>query len=308
MKKYFLLFVSGLFALLPAAELPPRGSDWAGVPDPSWYLHYDDAAAAARRDNKLIYVLRTGSDWCGWCVRLKNDVLSKPKFKQLADKHFVFLYLDFPRRVRMPDAQKKHNDQVCRNLGLRGGFPSARVITPDGKTIGQISGYSPEDAYVGRLEKMIKDHLPAVPEEEQNPVRKPVRKNSAVRSKTVLSAPDRGTYMSVLSMGTSRNGEGLIFPQSLQLEAGEVIYFRVRCSLPEGRRARVMIALPFTNTKIINSKLGKGECELVAGVGFISPYQLRELELRLVPMDSNEPIETRTIPVDLGWFSRSGQR
>ena len=313
MKKYFLLLILSLSLGISADNLPAQDDSWLSPPDPSWYLHYDKAVEAARKSNKLIYVFRTGSDWCGWCTKLKNDVLSRPKFKRLQKKQFIFLYLDFPRRGNMPPNQKKHNQEIARKLHFGGGVPSAKLITPDGLEVGSLSGYQKEADYIKKLESFIRMKPAAVPEEkdnffEESEVKTPLKKRkSATDSATSarkLPPPDNGIYMSVISMGTSRTGEGLIFPQSLKLQVGEYIYFRVRCSLPEGRPARVMISSPFGQSKVISSKLGKGNCDLVAGITFITPFEYNEMELRLIPMDANKPLEVRKIPVDFCWFKQ----
>ena len=110
--------------------------------------------------------------------------------------------------------------------------------------------------------------------------------------------------MSVLSMGTSRNGEGLIFPQELQVETGEYIYFRIQCKLPPGRSAKILIVPPFGSSKVQSSRLGKDDCELTVGLTFTEPFEFKELELRLIPIDSNTPLETRFIPVKINWLNR----
>ena len=312
MKKYLISAFFCLFGVVFASDLPVKGTDWADAPEKNWYVHYDEAVAAARRENKVIYVLRTGSDWCGWCKKLKADVLTSSKFKKMQKKNFIFLYLDFPsKKSFMPDEQKQHNTAVCGKLGMTGGYPTAKVINHDGTTLGKIGGYSPETKYISKLESILRAGKKLAsaekePEGQDDPMpnNKGHRPVSAANTAKVKLAPsDKGEFMSVISMGTAKNGEGLIFPQSLQLKVGEYIYFRVRCMLPDRRPARVIISAPFGNSRQVYSKLGKGNCELVVGIAFSEPYRYKELELRLIPMDSNTPLETRTIPVDLNWFS-----
>ena len=44
----------------------------------------EDAKALAKKENKLILADFTGSDWCGWCIKLKDEVFSKPEFQTWA--------------------------------------------------------------------------------------------------------------------------------------------------------------------------------------------------------------------------------
>ena len=63
-------------------------------PGPEWEIHYEAALARAAAEHRKVYVLSTGSDWCGWCIKLRNDVLTTPKFRKFAKKNLVLLYLD----------------------------------------------------------------------------------------------------------------------------------------------------------------------------------------------------------------------
>ena len=38
---------------------------------------FDEAVTLARKENKDLFVDFTGSDWCGWCIKLKREVFSK---------------------------------------------------------------------------------------------------------------------------------------------------------------------------------------------------------------------------------------
>ena len=41
---------------------------------PHWYADFDKATAAAEKEGKDLLVDFTGSDWCGWCIRLDEEV------------------------------------------------------------------------------------------------------------------------------------------------------------------------------------------------------------------------------------------
>ena len=138
---------------LSPAESVPQG--WKRGLDADWYVKWEDAAAAADQSGKYIYVLRTGSDWCGWCVKLAKDVLKQSKFKNFARKHLILLYLDSPRRG-MPEEQLKYNRAVMKKLGLSGGFPTAGIFDKKGKLIKKRSGYANMDAYLKFLESAVK--------------------------------------------------------------------------------------------------------------------------------------------------------
>ena len=56
-----------------------------------WMTDLEAAKAKAAAENKAVLIDFTGSDWCGFCVRLRKDVLSKGEFKKFASKNLILL-------------------------------------------------------------------------------------------------------------------------------------------------------------------------------------------------------------------------
>jgi thioredoxin-related protein len=124
--------------------------------DLSWLTDYDAAKSQAKNDNKLVLLDFTGSDWCGWCKRLKAEVFSKPQFQDYATKNLVLVELDFPRYKQQSDAVKKQNRQLASEYQIEG-FPTLIVLDAAGKKVGEL-GYMPggPDAFIAALEKLRK--------------------------------------------------------------------------------------------------------------------------------------------------------
>ena len=53
--------------LLPVVALVAAASAHAEI---TWLTDLDQAKAVAAKEKKAILVDFTGSDWCGWCIRL----------------------------------------------------------------------------------------------------------------------------------------------------------------------------------------------------------------------------------------------
>ena len=106
-----------------------------------WLTDIKAAQEQARSQNKLILVNFTGSDWCGWCIRLRNEVFSKPEFASFASENLVLLEIDFPRQKPMSAEVKKANGKLADHYKV-GGYPSVHVLDADGKSLGQ-TGYLP---------------------------------------------------------------------------------------------------------------------------------------------------------------------
>ena len=146
-----ILFLS-LFSLLSAEEAPDT-SRWAKGPSREWHLTLESAQASAAKKNKKIYVLFTGSDWCGFCVKLKKEVLTNGRFKSYAKKNLELVYIDFPRKKKsMPAEQREYNSALRQKLGGGGGVPSALILDASGKVIGKVSGYRPLKQYMASLQ------------------------------------------------------------------------------------------------------------------------------------------------------------
>ena len=137
---------------MPSSRQTP--AHWVKGPDKNWYVHYEDALAAAKRENKKILLLHTGSDWCGWCKRLAEDVLEKEEFKSFAGRNFILLYFDSPsKRHLMSTDQRNHVKQTEYKLNVSGGYPGTFIFDNNGRFVGKIGGYRDLDSYLNELKK-----------------------------------------------------------------------------------------------------------------------------------------------------------
>ncbi len=120
-----------------------------------WMTDYDAALEAAKASNKHVLVDFTGSDWCGWCIRLKEEVFSKDEFKAYAEENFVLLVVDFPRRTKLPADQTRRNRELAGKYKVEG-FPTIVILSPEGKEVGR-TGYrrGGAEAYVKHLAGMV---------------------------------------------------------------------------------------------------------------------------------------------------------
>jgi protein disulfide-isomerase len=78
----------------------------------SWETDFEEASATAKASNKYMLLDFSGSDWCGWCVRLDNEVFRKKAFKDYAKENLVCVLVDFPRRKQLKKALKEQNTKL----------------------------------------------------------------------------------------------------------------------------------------------------------------------------------------------------
>ncbi len=136
-----------------ALTLGVLGSAWA---EPSWETDYRKAQEQAKTGNKLVLLDFTGSDWCGWCIKLDREVFSKPEFKDYANKNLVLVEIDFPRAKAQAGSLKKQNEELASQYGIQG-FPTIVVLNGQGKKVGEL-GYMEggPSAFIAELEKLRK--------------------------------------------------------------------------------------------------------------------------------------------------------
>lgn len=102
----------------------------------TWETNLKKAADVSMKTKKPLLLFFTGSDWCGWCIRLQNEVLKTPEFAAWAKQNVVLVELDFPRRTpQIPEIQQQ-NMELQQIFEVRG-YPTVWFATPsimDGKT------------------------------------------------------------------------------------------------------------------------------------------------------------------------------
>lgn len=120
-----------------------------------WIHDYDQAIKDSKKYNRPILINFTGSDWCGWCIRLKKEVFSKSVFKNYASKNLILLELDFPRRKSQSPKIKKQNNNLAKKYRIRG-YPTIILINEKGDIIAR-TGYrrGGADKYVKHLKELI---------------------------------------------------------------------------------------------------------------------------------------------------------
>ena len=107
-----------------------------------WQTDYKAALEQAAKENKPVLLDFTGSDWCGWCIKLNKETFSQPEFKKFAAENLVLVEVDFPNNKPQSDAVKQQNQEIQAKFGVRG-FPTLVLLDSKGKEIARNSGYLP---------------------------------------------------------------------------------------------------------------------------------------------------------------------
>src|SRR5690349_20832555 len=76
---------------------------------PGWHTNFVVAHSQAKAEGKLMLAHFSGSDWCGWCMKLQKEVFQKPEFQDYARSNLVLVSVDFPKRKALPQAVRDAN-------------------------------------------------------------------------------------------------------------------------------------------------------------------------------------------------------
>jgi protein disulfide-isomerase len=128
------------FRLLLVTSLVSGGIIASSEAAEGWKTDYTAALAEAAKENKMVLLDFTGSDWCGWCIKLQKDTFSKSEFKKFAQESLVLVELDFPRGKTQSDELKKQNEELAETFGVQG-FPTLVLLDPQGKEATRNVGY-----------------------------------------------------------------------------------------------------------------------------------------------------------------------
>jgi thioredoxin-related protein len=127
--------------------------------DEAWLTDMDKALEMAKAEKKAVLIDFTGSDWCGFCIKLDKEVFSTSEFGEFAKKNLVLVKADFPRSKKLPPELKKANEQLQKKYADPfQGYPTIVLVDSTGKKLGEIVGYGGggPKAYIREVSSKLK--------------------------------------------------------------------------------------------------------------------------------------------------------
>ena len=100
-----------------------------------WMTDLPAAMQKAAKENKLVLIDFTGSDWCSACVQLRRNVLDNPDFRAYADERFVLMEVDLPQRKSFDPVLRAKNEAIAARYGVAA-YPTIMVLNPQGGVLG----------------------------------------------------------------------------------------------------------------------------------------------------------------------------
>lgn len=133
MKRLLLLVCSVFVSCMMQAEI-------------TWEKDYNKALDCSQNTGRPLLVFFTGSDWSGWSMKMKKEILDAEEFKSKIENRFVCVEIDFPEHKAIDSAYFETNQRLKEKLHVRD-YPRLLVLAPQpGEQKREIArfGYSAE--------------------------------------------------------------------------------------------------------------------------------------------------------------------
>jgi len=124
-----------------APDVPARVDSSSSQAEPlnfdGWLQDFEKAKRRATAEGKDVLLVFSGSDWCGWSIRMNYEVFLQSKFHEQATNGYVLVMVDFPRQAehqkRVEDPER--NRQVAEHFGVTG-YPTVVLTDAAGRPYG----------------------------------------------------------------------------------------------------------------------------------------------------------------------------
>jgi protein disulfide-isomerase len=120
-----------------------------------WHEDFSKALEESAQTGKPILADFTGSDWCHWCVKLKEDVFETDVFEQWARENVVLLELDYPRRGIQDSEIKKQNTELKERYEISS-YPTVLFLDQRGTVLGKMGYVNNPSEWISSVEKQLK--------------------------------------------------------------------------------------------------------------------------------------------------------
>lgn len=151
-----------------------------------WTHDFSAAKKQAESEKKDLLIDFTGSDWCGWCIKLNDEVFKHDAFKTGVKDKFVLVELDYPRdKSKLSEETQKQNEELQGKYAIQG-FPTILLCDATGKPFAK-TGYQ-----AGGPEKYVEhlDELRAKKETRDKAFEEAGKAEGPAKAKALISALD----------------------------------------------------------------------------------------------------------------------
>jgi thiol-disulfide isomerase/thioredoxin len=149
---------------VPTATPAPIPLPTAAPLPGKWLTNEDEAINQATQQGKVILV-DFDADWCSWCTKMHNEVLSRDRFKEFAAANLILLRMDCP----MPESRRSAAAVALLNRCNVTVFPTLLLMKSDGEEIARYKGYATESVIVQWLGANVRggEAVDSIPDDQR---------------------------------------------------------------------------------------------------------------------------------------------
>ncbi len=101
---------------------------------------WEEAKELAKKENKRILIILTGSEWCAPCKEMDKIVIENPEFQKYAEQNLIVFLIDLPGGGLDIDSKVYQDYEKFKNKYLSNALPSLILTERDGTKIRTLKG------------------------------------------------------------------------------------------------------------------------------------------------------------------------
>ncbi len=110
--------------------------------DLNWQTDFEEAKQLATKQNKLILIYFTGSDWSQPCKLLNKDFFYTEKFQKIATENLILVRVNSPRRPDLISGFQKDKNLELKKRYNQKILPTVILTDANGTSLGMIESYN----------------------------------------------------------------------------------------------------------------------------------------------------------------------
>ncbi|MCG1036512.1 thioredoxin family protein [Polaribacter sargassicola] len=101
---------------------------------------WKEAKELAKKENKQILIILTGSEWCIPCKKMDKKVIKNPEFENYAEQNLVIFLIDLPGGGLVINSKVYQDYEKFKNKYQSNTLPSLILTKSDGTKIKTLKG------------------------------------------------------------------------------------------------------------------------------------------------------------------------
>lgn len=119
------------------------------------FVNIDTLLKQSVKEDKSVFMVFSGSDWCANCIRFEKNILQDSTFQMFVHNNLLYLNIDFPQRKKQSDLLKKQNEALAEQYNPNGIFPTILLLATNKKCIPISYQEETTALFIEKLKKVL---------------------------------------------------------------------------------------------------------------------------------------------------------